>query len=86
MALERPHKIESIRACISVDPKDGDEGIMGCRLPDGTWMPLIASDNVRFEFIVDMAEKIKTATGIDYKVINFSTREDVSAQYKPKPN
>ena len=73
--------INAIHACVSVDEK-GEEGIMA--FFDGKiWIPLIASDNVRLDHIIKMAESVKRQSGIDYRVIQFSQRLDVSSEFKP---
>lgn len=73
--------INEVHAIVSVDPKDANEGVIATLLNDA-WMPLISADNERLEFIIKEAERLSKAAGISYKVIRFSSREDVTEQVK----
>jgi len=39
--------------------------------------PLIASDRVRLEKLIEMAQRIADATGKNFKIVKFSVREDI---------
>lgn len=66
-------KITEIYAFISKD-KNGNEGIMGVKQIDGSWMPLIGADIERVESLVPVADKIKQLTGVDYEIRYFIRR------------
>jgi hypothetical protein len=85
-----PFQIREIVACVAIDPNDPtkDEGIMAAPLGN-TLMPLMASDEARLASIIPVAEHIKRITGMDYRVLRFTGREDMTtealAKYKPEP-
>lgn len=62
---------------------DGDEGegIMGIRMGD-TWMPLVGADMNRVTSLIPYADHIKKETGIDYRILKFSHKEDITSQFK----
>jgi hypothetical protein len=68
-------KIESITAFVAVD-REGNEGIMAFNGPLG-WMPMVCADEARVESIRPMAEKVREKTGVEYRVLRFSRREEV---------
>lgn len=74
------NKIESLVAFIS-QAEDGDDGLMAFRQQDGTWIPLVASDRVRIESLIGMAELIKKESGQPYKIVRFSGYEDITEQF-----
>jgi len=82
MQSTEPHHIDSIVACICVDPVTGEEGIMG-HLTERGWMPLIASDRVRFDLIKGLATEIAEAGKMKVSFVRFSVRtEEGSVDYR----
>jgi hypothetical protein len=75
--------ITKVTAFVAIDPQNGDEGIIGFKSLDG-WMPLICADEERIKHMLPIAEEIRAATGKDYKIIQFSIREDVTDEVKEK--
>jgi len=74
--------ITKVTAFVAIDPKDGDEGVMAFRTADGGWMPLVCADEARIQSMLPIAEEISANTGQTYKILQFSTREDVTDQVK----
>lgn len=69
-------KITSIWAYISVDPVDGDEGILAFQSGYGT-MPMIAADKRRLDQLRPMAEAIAQDFGIEVHLVRFDNRSNV---------
>ena len=65
-------RITEIFAFVAKD-KDGHEGIMGFKGPDG-WMPLIGADLERVDQLVPIADKITTSTGQKYEIRYFTQK------------
>jgi len=57
------------------------EGIMGVKIGD-TWMALVGADMDRIESLIPIADTIKAKTGKDYKILKFSSREELTAKIK----
>ena len=68
--------IQHIWAFVSVDPRDGDEGVCACNL-GGQWMPLIAADEKRLKDLRPMAEQIARETKVDIKLVRFDVRTEL---------
>jgi hypothetical protein len=69
-------KIESIWAFVSLDPRDGNEGVCAAMI-GGAMMPLIAADRARLASLRPIAMAIaKTAalTGTTIKLVQFTRR------------
>lgn len=75
--------ITKVTAFVAIDPKDGDEGVIGF-LSDSGWMPLVCADEARIQQMLPIAEELKATSGKDYRIIQFSVREDVTDQVKEK--
>jgi hypothetical protein len=75
--------ITKVTAFVGIDPNNGDEGVFGFKGEDG-WIPLICADECKIESMLPIAEQIAAATGRSYRIIQFSTREDVTDQVKAK--
>lgn len=75
--------ITKVTAFVAIDPVNGDEGVLGFKGPD-SWIPLICADEKRIEQMFAMAQDITAHAGISYKIIQFSTREDVTDEVKEK--
>ena len=69
-------RIDQMFAFVSVDPQDGNEGVLGFQTPDG-WMPMVGADMSMVDKLKPMAERIARETGIEVKLINLSTRTEV---------
>ncbi len=64
-------RITELYAFIAKD-KDGHEGIMGFRGPDGAWMPMIGADIERVEHLKAVADKL--AAGQKYEIRYFTQK------------
>ena len=72
--------IETITVFVTVD-KDGNEGLIAQKFGDN-WMPFVCADPERIESLLPIAIAMKKQTGIPFKILKFSTREDVTSKYK----
>ena len=54
---------------------EGNEGLIAFMDPTGAWVPLVCADPERREAVLEIAEKIKAATGQSYEVKHFSLVE-----------
>lgn len=72
--------IKTITAIVSVD-KDGNEGIIGQKL-GADWMPFVFADPNKIHLVLPMANEMTRQTGIPFKILQFSTREDVTEKFK----
>lgn len=75
--------IKTIHAFIAVDPDDGDEGVVGQLMWDGTWMPLVCADERRLEALRPVAQAIAYRTETEIKLVRFSVREDIETLEVP---
>jgi hypothetical protein len=75
-------KITKVTAFVAIDPKDGDEGIMAFKTLEGGWMPLVCADEDRIKSMYPRTEEIAAASKVEYRVIQFSVREDVTERVK----
>lgn len=75
--------IETLHAFVSVDPKDGEEGVIGMFTGVG-WLPLISADEERFVQYIKMADDMCKQHGIQYKILRFDNRADVTEEMKAK--
>ena len=66
-------RITEIYAFVSKD-KEGNEGIMGFKMPDGNWMPMIGADVDRVDQLIPYADMTKKITGVDYEIRYFIQR------------
>jgi len=69
-------RVDEVFAFLSIDPKDGNEGITGYRTPDG-WLPLLCADKARVDSMRGLAQEMSTATNARMKLVRFSLREDL---------
>jgi len=74
-------KITTLTAFVAIDPENGDEGVMGFKTNNG-WIPLVCADEARIKQMLPIAEQISSETGTKYRILQFSTREDVTDQVK----
>jgi hypothetical protein len=67
-----PKKIERLFAFVSVDDGSGDEGIIAfLDQTTGTMMPMIGADIARVDSLKPIAEQIKAAMGVNYRIEYF---------------
>jgi hypothetical protein len=69
-------RITSVWAFVSVDPADGDEGVLAARMGD-YWLPMVAADQVRIEQLRPYAEKIGREGNVKVRLIRFDQRTEV---------
>ena len=68
-------RIDNVWMALSVDD-DGTEGVCATMMGD-QWMPLLAADEKRLPFIIDMARKIAVAEKRLVRIVKLTTREEV---------
>jgi hypothetical protein len=72
-------RIDAIWAFLSVDPEDGNEGVLsGPLLGPGTQVPLIAADEARLQSLWPLARAIARASGRRCQLVKFHTREVIA--------
>jgi hypothetical protein len=71
----RGFRITEVHAITGIDGDD-EEGIPAFMSPAGP-IPMIASDRVRLEQLITMAQRIADETSRNFKVVRFSVREDI---------
>ena len=69
-------RIESVYVFVSVDPEDGNEGVIAAPI-GGMTMPMIAADVERLALLKPIAAEIAVAFGITVKLIRLTTREEL---------
>jgi hypothetical protein len=69
-------RIDKIWAWVSVDAKDGYEGVCA-GFVRGMWTPLIAADKARLKSMRILAEGIARESGMKLKLVEFSTRREI---------
>ena len=74
--IARDLAIESITAYLSID-SHGSEGILCAEIRPAVIMPLIGADEERIKSLKSIAEDIKHLTGVDYRIVKFTNREQV---------
>lgn len=72
-----PFELKTITVFAAID-KDGDEGVMGAQIGN-VFYPLVCGDEERIASLFPYAEQIKEMTGKDYKVYQFTSKNDVTA-------
>lgn len=75
--------ITELFAFVSEDGPE-DEGIIGMKMPDGTWYPFIGANMARVESLMPLADEIAAITGRPYKIMKFEMKEVFHRQV-PKP-
>jgi len=71
-------RIDVIWAFVSVDPEDGNEGVLSAALlGPGSQVPLIAADEARLNSLWPIARAIAKITGLRCRLVKFHTREVV---------
>lgn len=74
--------ISTVTAFVSVD-KDGNEGVIGMMSSMG-WVPFVCADEKRIASLYPHAKELSKASGIPFKVLQFSTRTDITNEIKEK--
>ena len=76
-------KIDTLTAFISVDPRDGAEGLIGLPLPgiNALSMPAIAADGVRARELYPIVKQYCQNLRVEFKVIRLGTRTDVTDEF-----
>lgn len=75
-------RIDKMFAFIVIDD-DGTEGVIAIHGFSGNvFMPLIGADTSRIESLIPKADEACRLTGKKYRIIEFSTRKDVTIDYK----
>lgn len=70
-------RIEAVWMVVSIDPVDNCEGVAATTMPNGVTLPLIASDEKRLENILPIARDIAMRTGMKFKLVKFTQREEL---------
>jgi hypothetical protein len=71
-------RIDAIWAFLSIDPEDGNEGVLaGPLLGPGSVVPLIAADEARLKSLTPTAEQIARISGRVVRLVKFTNREVV---------
>ena len=68
------HQIDTVWAAVSVN-EDG-EGLCAV-MQDGAWMPLVAADESRLEWLKSMARILAEDHGYRIKIIKLTQRVDI---------
>lgn len=76
-------RIKALWAFVMVGPDD-EEGACGFKMPDGTWMPMIAADETRLDLIRSKAQELADISGRTIQIIRLDHRTDVGV-IEPKP-
>jgi hypothetical protein len=77
-------RIDAIWAFLSVDEKDGNEGVTAATM--GTSLvPLIAADEKRLASLRPLAQNMAERFGMKIRLVKFHVRE-VIEEYSPTPN
>lgn len=71
-------KIQNLHAIVCTE-KDGTEGVMAFHDGNG-WMPMVAADEVRLKLILPLAQGMAKAHGIEFRVVKFDNRVDVTEE------
>lgn len=75
-------KIDTLTAFISVDPRDGAEGLIGLPLPGSALsMPAIAADGVRAQQLYPLVKQYCQNLRVEFRVIRLGTRTDVTEEF-----
>lgn len=77
-----PFRINKVTVFIA-EEEDGSEGVMGALLGE-VFYPLVCADEARISVMFPLAEQIKNIKGQDYRIVQFSVREDVTDDVKAR--
>lgn len=73
-------KIKTVTAFIAVDD-DGDEGVMSIKIGD-SFYPMVCGDEESIAQMLPHAIEAAKQSGKTFRVLQFSTREDVTSKYQ----
>jgi len=73
-------KINEMFAFVAEDEEG--EGVMGMTISGGIFMPLVGADMLRVTSLIPAADKISRAANRPYRILKFSTREDITDTLK----
>ncbi len=81
MNIKNKVKMLQITVFVSVDA-DGNEGIIG-QLINDKWMPFVIGDDSdeKIKRLLSLAVRLKNQTGIPFKILKFTTREDITEKF-----
>jgi hypothetical protein len=68
-------QINSVYLYVSVDPEDGNEGVVGAPFAGMGCLPLIAADEARLSQLTPIAEKMAKMGKMKIQLIRLSHRE-----------
>ena len=68
-----PLKIEELYAWVSIDPADGDEGVLAVYEHGAGWIPAIGADKERIESYRGFAETAAKKVGMPIRLQQYST-------------
>jgi hypothetical protein len=57
--------------------RNSEEEIMSAKINDAR-MPLVSADLEQVKSMLNLADKIKSETGQDFRILRFSTRHDIT--------
>jgi hypothetical protein len=69
-------QIDHVYMFVSVDPDDGNEGVVAAPV-EGVLMPLVAADDKRLECLMPLAKELATMGNMKIRLIKLSNREVV---------
>jgi len=77
IAPKNKYRVNEMWAWVTVDSRDGNEGIPAFQAKDGMAMPMIGADRARVESMRPIAERVASSTGIPVRLLRFTNREEV---------
>jgi hypothetical protein len=69
-------KIAHVWAALVVHD-DTDEAVPAVQAPNGAWVPLIAADPARLDWLLSQAREIARKSGHSVRIVKFTSREPV---------
>jgi len=69
--------IKELFAFTTVDPKDGDEGVLGFHGGEG-WMPMVGADMTRVDQLKPIADRVSKELGLSYRIKRFTYVDDLT--------
>lgn len=70
-------RITELYAYLSVDEKDGNEGVIGAPIGPVACMPLIAADKERLKILGPIAQSVANRFEKSIRLVRFTKREEV---------
>jgi len=79
----KPLVISEMYAFVADNTDGTGEGVIGCMVPESNLMlPLVGADMERVNSLYPVAVRICEFTKTTFKVLKFSTREDITEEVK----